>query len=292
MPAAPSTWLSFSSNWLCFARETPDAFPDPNGGGNRRFRLPKTGIWMIPLDRLDREIASQKQAQQAEQDQAEVLAKATAQSLLQKYDRNHNGVIDPDEREAALDDPAFIQAELEAIDTNHNGWLDAPELVWFDANQNKILDAKEQAGISLAVQFLAQRLLDQFDHSGSGWLGMREYHGMIDSTLHDNANSEFSLQFVHADANHDNHLDFEELENLLRRHMEKELNPRGMRQLAPFGPMGMPGQRSAGFGQDWKAEVESYWRNSGNVSNRPPFNNQMPDGARFVPNQTQSSPSP
>ncbi len=76
-------------------------------------------------------------------------------NLLTKYDHNHNGVIDLPEREEALDDPDFIEAELDMIDTNHNGRLDAPELAYFDANQNKILDPKEQAGIDIAQRLLA-----------------------------------------------------------------------------------------------------------------------------------------
>ena len=67
-------------------------------------------------------------------------------------------MIDPDEKESALDDPAFIESELDIIDGNHNGWLDAVEFGYFDANKNRILKTKEQAGVDIAQHRLVERL--------------------------------------------------------------------------------------------------------------------------------------
>jgi hypothetical protein len=85
MPVVPSAWLSFSSNWLCLARETPDAIPNANGGGNRRAGQPKAGIWMVALAEIDAEFARQQAAQQEQQAHAESLDRQSASDLLAKY---------------------------------------------------------------------------------------------------------------------------------------------------------------------------------------------------------------
>ena len=92
------------------------------------------GIWAIAISEVETAVAEQKQAlslarmaqekQQAtaaEEQQRKVLEQRQ-KDLLAKYDLNHNGVIDPEEREEALDDPAFIESELDVIDANHN-WV-------------------------------------------------------------------------------------------------------------------------------------------------------------------------
>ena len=142
-----------------------------------QFRFPrleigaKPGVWMLAKSQLDVAVAAQLQSQQAE------LAATTAatQNELAKYDPHHDGAIDPALREAALDDPAFIAAALDTIDTNHQGWLDSREIAWFDANQNKILDPKELAGIEIAQHLLAVRLMKQFDSNRDGVLDQNEF---------------------------------------------------------------------------------------------------------------------
>ena len=238
----------------------------------------KAGIWMMPLSRLAPAIAAQKQEQLAEVAQAAITAEQARKNLLAKYDLNHDGVIDRDERENALDDPDFIKASLDEIDADHNGWLNARELAWFDANQNKILDPKEQTGIELAQQMLAGKLLDQFDREGNGWLGRKEYEEMVQSCLQVNPNVDFDLQIAHADSNHDNRIDLEELEALIQQRLEKSLRPgRMMRPAFPL-PMGMGGPRPAGSGQSLKAAVEAYWQNPGGVTNLPAMGRRVPSG--------------
>lgn len=276
-PNLPSGWLLFSTNYLFCGRETSDAIP--SGGGDPRISEPKTGVWMISLEQIDTEIARQKKAQQEQQIQSNAQAKQAAQTLLEKYDRTHSGVIDPDERETALDDPALIESELDLIDTNHNGWLEAAELVYFDANQNKLLDPKEQAGIGITRQLLVEKLFKQFDQSGNGWLRMPEYNEMIESSLHLNANAEFNLQFVHADSNHDNRVSREELEKLLQDHMEMGLGRQGMRRPGVYNPMYDGVRQTSDAGERFKTAVESYWQNPGEAATRPPFFNQIPMGA-------------
>jgi Ca2+-binding EF-hand superfamily protein len=275
MPVVPSAWLSFSSNWLCLARETPDAIPNANGGGNRRAGQPKAGIWMVALAEIDAEFARQQAAQQEQQAHAESLDRQSASDLLAKYDRNHNGIIDPDEREEALDDPAFIKTHLDEIDANHNGWLDAPELAWFDANQNKELDPKERTGIDLAEQYLAEKLLNQSDRDGNRWLTPVPYDAMIHDSLHESSAAEFDLQFAHVDINHDNRIDLDELKNLMRQRLQGQLsrnvrrNPHefGGAQPPGFHPMGLRPRQPVNPAQKFKSAVEAYWQNQAGANN-------------------------
>jgi hypothetical protein len=275
-PSTPPGWLLFSPKSLFLGQETPDAIP--RGGGDPRNLEPRAGVWMVSQEQMDAEIARQRTAQLAEAAQTATSAEQATKNLLAKYDLNHNGVIDPDERENALDDPAYIKASLDEIDTNHNGWLDPSELAWFDANQNKNFDSKEQAGVELAQKFLAEKLLNQFDPAGNGWLSAREYNQMIESTLQLNPNIEFDLQFPHVDSNHDNHLDLAELENLMQQHLETELQSRVTR-----GPimhyMGMGAGPSAESRQRFKTAVEAYWQNPDGRINRPPMGGRVPHGA-------------
>lgn len=265
IPGTSSAWLEFSSNSIFCAQETPGALP--RGGGDPRVIEPKTGVWLLPLAAVDAEIARQKLAQRERQTQSELSSQQCAQALLVKYDRNHDGVIDLDERENALDDPAFIQSELAAIDANHNGWLDADELAWFDANQNKILEAKEQAGIALAQRLLAEKLMDDFGRAGDGGLLMREYNTLIQSTLGVKASDVFELQFAHADENHDGHVDAAELEHLLQRHTTGEIRRRQMS--SPMFSRQRPHPQPADAGQGFKSDVESYWQPAAGAGHQP-----------------------
>jgi hypothetical protein len=96
---------------------------------------------------------------------------------------------------------------------------------------------------------------------------MREYNNLIDSTLHIDANMQFDLQFAHADANHDNHLDLAELKNLVQQHWEIALYPRGVGQPFSPGPVGTGFQPPTSTSPSFKANLEAYWLRSGNLAN-------------------------
>jgi EF hand len=159
-------WLA-GSTWMSFVGETLYI-------GQPNFM----GIWTIPASEIEAAVAVQKQIQLAQQAREFAAAEQSRKSLLLKYDLNHNGIIDPDEKEEALDDPAFIESELDAIDANHNGWLDAEELTYFDANKNKTLETKEQAGIDIALHLLALKLLKKFDVDGDGFIDRSEFNDL------------------------------------------------------------------------------------------------------------------
>jgi Ca2+-binding EF-hand superfamily protein len=84
-------------------------------------------------------------------------------ALLEKYDANHNGVLDPEEKEAAKKDWEARRAEhqakmLEKYDTNHNGKID-PE---------------EQAAIKTDREARRAEMLKKYDTDGDGKLSPSE----------------------------------------------------------------------------------------------------------------------
>ncbi len=98
------------------------------------------------------------------------------QALLEKYDVNHNGVLDPEEKEAAKKDFEARRAErhaklLEKYDTNHNGTLDPEERTAMKADR----------------QARRAEIMKKYDTDGDGKLSpaerealrkdMREKHG-------------------------------------------------------------------------------------------------------------------
>ncbi|HEY4416806.1 MAG TPA: CsgG/HfaB family protein [Verrucomicrobiae bacterium] len=190
----------------------------------------QSGIWLLPTAQLEPAIKTQRQSQLAQQAQAVAAAEQAQKNLLAKYDLNHNGVIDPDEREAAVDDQAFIAWQLDLIDTNHNGRLDLEELVYFDANQNKITEPKERAGINATRHLLAQRDLKNFDVDGDGSLDKKEFQELLLSLNwvdikssggvffdgHSYHYGECEQAFRNADDNRDGKIDQPELESYLR----------------------------------------------------------------------------
>ena len=207
---------------------------------------------------------------------------------MARCDRNHNGIIDPEEREEALDNPDFVESQLETIDANHDGRLDLEELVYFDANANKILDPKEEAGIDLAEHLFADRLLKNVDSNGDGFLDPSEFEELRQSGHFGGhiPGASFFSSFPMVDANHDGRIDLNELETLL-----KQQTYRGKRSLGPAG-MAMFNQatsgKSAAEQQQWfKTQVETYWRDPGSFTNRPPFNRVIRPGSGTVTNGAQ-----
>jgi len=271
-PTLPPAWMLATTNILVLGLERPENSIPAFNQADRVGIGYKAGIWVISMARLDPAIAAQKQIQIAQNAQAEAQAKAAVEQaqkeknqaqkdLLKKYDRNHNGVIDPEEKEDALDDPAFVESELDVIDANHNGWLDAEELAYFDANTNKILEPKEQAGIEIAQHLLAERLLKKFDANGDGFLDRQEFNELVQSGPHANARPMPGLLLQFPDDNHDGKIDLSELEGFLNQQLRSELRPRGAMSTAYYGQMMADPGKKVDARQSFKAYVELYWQN-------------------------------
>ena len=281
----------FGGDNLFFAPESPIG-PLPIGLEGLPASY-KPGVWVLPTVRLFTAVAAQQQTQLKEIKKTAVAAEQSGKDFLTKYDRNHDGVIDSEEREEALDDPDFIKSELDRIDTNHNGWLDPSELAYFDANQNHALDPKEQAAIDIACRLLAGRLVNRFDADEKGWLIQREYSEMIQTTLHINDHASSEFQFPHVDDNHDWRIEPEELGKALKRHLELELDPElGIpgRNRMVFDPMNGR-QRRLGEEEQFKEDVESYWQ-YGDHTHWPSYSDRMRFNPGFIPGPNANNQSP
>jgi Ca2+-binding EF-hand superfamily protein len=284
------SWMLFTSDLLLLGLESPrNVMWAVTGNYNDVY---KPGVWLMPVSQIEPDITAQKQIylakQKQESAQAAAAAEQTQKSLLAKYDHNHNGVIDPAEKEEALDDPDYIESELDKIDANHNGWLDAGEVVWFDTNTNKILEPKEQAGIDIAQHLLAQRLLKQFDANGDGLLDRSEFNELWQSGnfMPNNPITRF-LPVPFPDDNHDGKVDLGELETFLKQQTRTGLRSSGMRGPALFNQISTNPGQPVDPRQMFKAAVESYWQNPVVVTNRPSFN-RAPSVGGAVTNGAQS----
>jgi Ca2+-binding EF-hand superfamily protein len=83
--------------------------------------------------------------------------------LLEKYDANHNGVLDPEEKAAA-------KADWEA----HRKEREAKMLERFDANHNGVLDPEEREAMKAQHEARRAEMLKKYDTDGDGKLSDSE----------------------------------------------------------------------------------------------------------------------
>jgi Ca2+-binding EF-hand superfamily protein len=108
-----------------------------------------------------------------------------------KYDKNHNGIIDEDEKEAIRKDyAANPEGELKRFDTNHDGKLDDEEIAAitppgrkkdllaffakYDLNHNGVIDENEKEAIRKDYAASPDGPLKQFDRNKDGKLDDKE----------------------------------------------------------------------------------------------------------------------
>ena len=135
------------------------AIPTPAGIALVNARL---GLWLIPWDDLGAALKAAREERIAQQKAQMSAINALWANLFQKYHFTQKDNYTPEQKEAMIDDPLFVELNLDKIDANRNGRLDAAELIFFDANQNGKLEPQELAGIEATQSLLARRLLDDF----------------------------------------------------------------------------------------------------------------------------------
>jgi len=170
----------------------------------------------------------------------------TERDLLAKYDLNHNGVIDPEEKASAIGDPAFLESELETIDADDNCLLEPSKLKYFDANQNGLLDPAEEMGIHVTQGLLAEKLFEGFDWNEDGKLDYNEVRRIVGNN--------YQGTFVNGAANVESVKRFLEMttdELLAGKNMPGGFNPVGGATYPRLGRR--PGQAT------FKQRVEDYW---------------------------------
>jgi hypothetical protein len=201
--------------------------------------------------------------------------------MLAKYDRNHNGRLDADEKEAALADPLFIESEIDTIDANHNNVLDLDELAWFDANTNRILDPNEQAGITVAQRLLKRRFLKRFDLNGDGYIDQAEYDEFV-GLPRDMVVRGPRVEHLPG-ATPDGRIEIDKLASLGDRWLLTQL--RSYRLEEGLASQGKAGGTNAAPdpGPLLKLAVEAYWRDPASVTNAPLFPHAPPAPNRLPP---------
>jgi Ca2+-binding EF-hand superfamily protein len=224
------------------------------------------GFWVVPKSEIDAVIEQERRRRREEKLHQIATVEARQKTLLTRYDRNHNGAIDPEEKAEAIDDPAFLEVELKTIDADQNGRLEAGELNYFDSNNNGILDSKEQAGIAAVQRLLADKIVEEFDTDKDRLLDRAEF-----AALPGNASQTgFSIRDdpIQFDSNHDGKLDLDELTSFLMQQTRRSLiAPGAPRALPERGGMRGAAGREASF---WlKPDVEAYWKRHGPSGNAP-----------------------
>jgi Ca2+-binding EF-hand superfamily protein len=250
--ASTPVWMMPVDDNLYIGKENPFRMFSPTPLPARKAIIYKTGVWVLNMQEIQPLIAAQEHKQLGEiAEEAAESAKAR-KNVFEKYDVNHNGVIDPEEREAALDDPDFIKLELDTIDNDHSGFLEPEKLKYFDANGDKVLDPKEESGIRIAQRLLAERLLKKFDEDGDGLLSYQERENLIHSLRRPEQNMAQSW-FGQNGMSLGTSLDLKALESFVKAETEFGLQPYIM------GIPRTPGQPQL-RGEEWfKAVVEAYW---------------------------------
>jgi len=282
----PAAWLLFAGQHMLVASELPVGSLGGGGGGTTNYQA---GVWMSPSAPLEAACARQQASQWAQlaaEAQAMPKPEEIRARVLAKYDTNHNGVIDLKEREAALEDPEFIAFALNDIDTDHSVCLEPDELAWFDANQDKRLESREQTAIETAQRLLAKRLFDQFDPDGTGLLDRHDYDALIHAGVPMRANAQFYntyLRFESADTNHDRNVDLGELENMFQQLLEAKLRMLAMRSANFNGPPGMGGRPATTPRAQFRRDVEAYWENPQGFPQHGPYMAPSPFGPGFRP---------
>lgn len=228
-------WMESSSDYLFIGKNTI------------------SGVWALPkaelqaeVDRRIKSLPPSKAITEAKEDAEE------HEKLLAKYDLDHDGKINPKEREAAVSDPAFLEFDLDNIDTNRNGMLDVDELVYFDVNKNRRLDPSEAAGIHAVQQILAVKALKQFDGNENGHLDGNEF-----GEFTRNKASAAAFRAAQSAANGS---EAERLKGYLERATEDKIQQRLLRMVPGWNPRTL-------FGSDplqtdptiLKQEVDMYW---------------------------------
>jgi hypothetical protein len=226
------------------------------------------GVWSLPLSELDPAIMAQKQALLGQIARDKTATDLRQNDFMAKYDLNHNGVIDPDEKESALDDPFFIGTQLALIETNHNGILDPEELAYFDVTHGTHPTLKEEAGIEIAEHLLAEMLMKKFDASGDGVLDQSEFEN-LQASLQSSAEVQTTLFFQPLFLmcrNTAGVVDTSGLTDLLKLLTRSELQSaerrEGIQPNIPFRMM-MPGANPNWHLQpqeSFKTIVEAYWQ--------------------------------
>jgi len=238
-------------------------------------RAPVPGFWFIPAPDLEAAVAraedqrrleteADRAQQRREVENLNARHEEWRKELLATYDKNQNGTFEPEEREAMIDDPHYLELELPAIDANTNGLLDAAELRFFDPDSNGMLEPREQKAIETALALFADQMMAKLTPDADGKVDPAD---LPDNLMMASGPSAAGPRFVFdgTAASRGDKIGREELITMLRSHLSRELLVSGQR-IIPSMPPGMRTDAESLF----RARVEAYWRASGSKADPPP----------------------
>jgi hypothetical protein len=224
------------------------------------------GFWLIPPTDLESAVGAAAAGRQQQRAAQTVMHEQWQKELLAAFNRNHDGRFSPEEREAMIDDPRYLELELPIIDANTNGLLEASELGFFDVNTNGVLDPREQSAINLTLGLLADKLIADSTLDGSGRIdpanlpselfpGMDYPGAAMKSRAWMSSNDPAQIRLGVID--------------LLRLHLNQGLQFRDQRAAPGFSPV-TPGRTANDTDALFKSRVEEYWHFLRRQTNRPP----------------------
>jgi TolB-like protein len=270
-------WAIGAGNYLCLGMEggrTPGMLMTNN------LTLP--GVWLVPFSEFERGLAARRANRDRELASAAATIRQLQAEMLAKYDHNHKGRLDPEEKEEALADPLFIESEIDNIDANHNDRLDPEELAWFDANNNKVVDPNEQAGMAEAQRLLARRLLKRYDANDDGFIDQTEYEQFMGSPQ--GAIGPRPQVRNLPGATEDGRIEIDKFASMVDGGLRARLRTYRIQEeertrAQAGGTNGAPDPK-----QVFKLAVEAYWRDPASVTNAPLFPHRPPPQGKDVPN--------
>ena len=156
---------------------------------------------------------------------------------------------------------------MDTIDANHNGRLDAAELSFFDANQNQVLETNELAGIKIAQELFAKKVMQKYDRNNDGFLDPMEFDALLQDGVWKSDVSATGMMgnpgFTFFDKNHDGHIDVSELLIILNHSLRSDLRVPGIDNPLVsqfFESAGPEGGRRVNDARFFKSQVEFYWQ--------------------------------
>lgn len=211
------------------------------------------GFWLIPAKDLTAIVQNAYSQRQLASEATIALHEQQHKELATKYDQNQDGILDPNETEAMIDDPRYLELELPVIDANTNGLLDAGELRFFDANRNGVLDPKEQNAIEITLSLLAKKLVAAMTPDADGMFALG---GLPKELLSPSELRTLSQPGLGGMGFHDrNKISEKDVEARLKSHLTRGLLINGRPAIPRTASEELPSLETV-----FKVRVEEYWK--------------------------------
>ena len=140
----------------------------PTPEGLLVIRQSSPGFWLLPNALLKNQFGT-----------TSLPATMNTQALLEKFDHNRNGQLDPAEKAEMVDDSGFLFRSWAEIDRDNSKRLEGGEAFFFDVNRDGRIDVREWMGMEKVQFTLANACLSQWDSNHDGGLDETELVAML-----------------------------------------------------------------------------------------------------------------